>query len=82
MKTPLMITIVLHPRGDFDVVAGELTAYRLIFDEMLGEVVRLTTPGGKPRYMRTADQIVGWMERRKKLRHEKDSTAPQTGDTQ
>lgn len=64
---PQTITITCRAEGDFDVQHGEGIAVGLVFDEMLGEVARLTS-GQIPRYMRHVDAILGWMRRRADLR--------------
>lgn len=64
MKQPKAIAIICHEAGAFDLHLGEQFANHLTFDEMLGEVVRLTATG-KPRYMETPDQA---LERRERWR--------------
>ena len=73
MKPARTVTIVLHDDdGGFSVVDGENVADKLNFEEMLGEVIRLASPGQSPRYMRTPDQIVAGMERQRRHRRELD----------
>lgn len=63
------ITIICQDDGHFDVHEGERFANGLIFDEMLGEVSRLTT-NSRTRYMQTPDQRLAVLERYQRLRAE------------
>lgn len=63
------ITIVAQGDGHFDVHEGESVARGLCWDELLGEVARLTAagqPAGRGRYMRHIDVELAWRERMRK----------------
>lgn len=68
-----VIHIFCNERGSFDVQDGERIAHHLTFDEMLGEVTRLTvTPTLGRTFTETPDYIVARLERRARIRSQND----------